>query len=462
MVKQEEHHHISFAPVQVEHIKVNSPPFVFLVSVVQPSSLAMLAAGETIIDVRVNDPESLNGDKVLEGLARPEGQKTLPTLLLYDECGLQLYDDITTSVEEYYLFRAEEAILKTHADDIVQAIHGENRGQIAEGEVVLELGAGALRKTSHILSALARRVPESSTIAPVTYYALDLVERELKRTLNELSSSIGPELHGKVEAKGMWGTYDDGIKFVEEGGLRGRDAANHIAPPSISRCLRRCCALDARLLLAHAPLHIMFLGSSLGNFARGADIEFLKSLPLRPGSGDTLLLGLDHCDNEEKIVPAYNDAKGNTKSFVMNGLKGAGKALGDEALFDENNWEYVGRYDAHNREAFCQATSELTIQVPESRQEISFVAGELVNIAVSHKVNFRLWPHRTENWSFLPSTPRGTHVPSSQVHNCAPSNAGSTPPLATLSGYSSGPSSRRNLTGVAGHSSVKPSRKVLY
>ncbi len=109
----------------------------------------------------------------------------------------------------------------------------------------------------------------------------------------------------------------------------------------------------------------MFLGSSLGNFARGADIEFLKSLPLWPGSGDTLLLGLDHCDNEEKIVPAYNDAKGNTQSFVMNGLKGAGKALGDEALFDENNWEYVGHYDAHNREyVHCGAVKFETL-MPE-------------------------------------------------------------------------------------------------
>ncbi|KAA1474686.1 hypothetical protein DENSPDRAFT_804521 [Dentipellis sp. KUC8613] len=374
----------------------------------------MSAASIAIVDVRASD-ETHQKNEVLEGLTRPEGQKYLPTLLLYDERGLQLYDDITTSAEEYYLFPAE-VLLKTHADDIVQAIHGASEGEITEGEVFLELGAGALRKTSHILSALARDIPEGSVAAPVTYYALDLDERELKRTLTELSNILEPELRGKVEMKG---TYDGGIKFIEECGLWGRDAANHTVPsghsvsptsstfsdgdapsrsdsntaPSTTETNAvKAVSIDTApstpdSMPAHAPLHIMLLGSSLGNFACGADTEFLKSLPLRPGSGDTLLLGLDHCQDEEKIVPAYNDAKGLTKSFVMNGLKGAGRALGDEALFDENKWEYVGRYDAHNHchEAFYQAKYAHTIRVPETKQEISFVAGELVNVAVSRK-----------------------------------------------------------------------------
>jgi hypothetical protein len=33
-----------------------------------------------------------------------------------------------------------------------------------------------------------------------------------------------------------------------------------------------------------SPLHILFLGSSLGNFDRDGATAFLKSLPLRPGS----------------------------------------------------------------------------------------------------------------------------------------------------------------------------------
>lgn len=78
---------------------------------------------------------------VHDGLSHPAGQKSLPTILLYDERGLRLYDNITTGAPEYYLFGAEEQILKDHADDIVKVMHGAIGGTIAD-EVVLELGAG--------------------------------------------------------------------------------------------------------------------------------------------------------------------------------------------------------------------------------------------------------------------------------------------------------------------------------
>lgn len=51
-------------------------------------------------------------------------------------------------------------------------------------------------------------------------------------------------------------------------------------------------------------------------------IGFLSRLPLRAGSGDTLLLGLDGDNGKELVEKAYNDSKGITKDFIMNGLKG--------------------------------------------------------------------------------------------------------------------------------------------
>jgi uncharacterized SAM-dependent methyltransferase len=97
-----------------------------------------------IIDVRLNSNAS-NGevnirDEVIKGLCRPAGQKILPQLLLYDDEGLRIFDEITTGVDDYYIFPAEENLLKRHADDIVRVMHGEE-DQPVEG-VVLELGAG--------------------------------------------------------------------------------------------------------------------------------------------------------------------------------------------------------------------------------------------------------------------------------------------------------------------------------
>ena len=101
-----------------------------------------------IIDVRL-DHKTSNGeanirDEIIKGLSQPAGQKILPQLLLYDEEGLSIYDEITTQADEYYVFPAEEALLKRHANDIVQIMQGrhENNDNCPIESVVLELGAG--------------------------------------------------------------------------------------------------------------------------------------------------------------------------------------------------------------------------------------------------------------------------------------------------------------------------------
>lgn len=79
-------------------------------------------------------------DQIITGLSKGFGRKSIPTILLYDERGLRLYDDITTKAPEYYLFCAEEGILKNHADDIVQTML--HKTEVITDEIVVELGAG--------------------------------------------------------------------------------------------------------------------------------------------------------------------------------------------------------------------------------------------------------------------------------------------------------------------------------
>lgn len=96
-----------------------------------------------ILDVHAhsqNDNGLAIRKQILDGLQRPFGEKQFPTMLLYDEQGLRLYDAITTEAPEYYLFGAEEEILKTRADDIVRVMHAG--AGLSAGEVVLELGSG--------------------------------------------------------------------------------------------------------------------------------------------------------------------------------------------------------------------------------------------------------------------------------------------------------------------------------
>lgn len=101
-----------------------------------------------IVDVRSYKGSSESGSsdadlqaQVIRGLTAPTNEKTLPTVILYDERGLRLYDNITTKAPEYYLFCAEEQILRDYADQVVAVMHQHTRGVVL-GEVVLELGAG--------------------------------------------------------------------------------------------------------------------------------------------------------------------------------------------------------------------------------------------------------------------------------------------------------------------------------
>lgn len=96
-----------------------------------PSSLNPEAR---IIDIRRGKVENTILDDMREQLRPREGvEKRMPTLLLYDEAGLQLFEDITY-LEEYYLTNAEIDVLKKHGDQIAR--------RIQPGSLVVELGSG--------------------------------------------------------------------------------------------------------------------------------------------------------------------------------------------------------------------------------------------------------------------------------------------------------------------------------
>ncbi|QRV86392.1 Histidine-specific methyltransferase, SAM-dependent [Ceratobasidium sp. AG-Ba] len=404
-----------------------------------------------ILDVRESNFKDAGSpgivDAIVSGLSKAKGSRSLPTLLLYDERGLRLYDDITTKAPEYYLFACEEQILKDHADEIVKAMGAAKR----DGEVVIELGAGALRKTSLFLLALARaaKVAAPGRKPSVSYFALDLERAELVRTLHELSTSIGSELADRVSFGGMWGTYDGGIAFVKRGGLeeleitqtvtskldgldveRGRSderapavrktqptptpsesdstpssGANGLAAPAAPVATGSAAQTPTRSALPTPPsslpspsptesganpIQLLFLGSSIGNFTPKEAAHFLRSLPLRAGSGDTLLLGLDQKNSPDLIRLAYDDPQGHTKAFALNGLEHASKVT--EGLIDTTKWSYVEKYNQElgRHEGYYRSNTKQTITLPPSDSHpngeiIELDEGELVNFEYSYK-----------------------------------------------------------------------------
>lgn len=98
------------------------------------NNLTASTTGINILDIR-HTPSKFDTLAVIREGLRPEhgGEKTLPTLLLYDQIGLKLFEKITF-LEEYYLTNAEIEVLGTYAGRVAQ--------RIQPGSIIIELGSG--------------------------------------------------------------------------------------------------------------------------------------------------------------------------------------------------------------------------------------------------------------------------------------------------------------------------------
>ena len=88
----------------------------------------------SITDIRRNGLNYALLDEFRNKLNSKNGEeKQLPTLLLYNEEGLKLFEDITY-LDEYYVTNAEIEVLTNHASEIAS--------RIPSGTMVIELGSG--------------------------------------------------------------------------------------------------------------------------------------------------------------------------------------------------------------------------------------------------------------------------------------------------------------------------------
>lgn len=90
--------------------------------------------GFQIIDIRLDKIERSVRAELIEKLHPKDGEeKQMPTLLLYNETGLKLFEEITY-LEEYYLTSAEIEVLGRYAHAIAQRVRPDS--------IMMELGSG--------------------------------------------------------------------------------------------------------------------------------------------------------------------------------------------------------------------------------------------------------------------------------------------------------------------------------
>jgi len=269
---------------------------------------------------------------VRAGLTRA-GQKELPSKYLYDNVGSALFE-VISHLPEYGLTRADERLLRRHADEIVDRVAGP--------VAVAELGSGSGKKTRWLLEALCRRQRTSYYPVEISHSALVMCERELSDI--DAISIVGFERE-----------YLDGLLEVAAYRKSGQ------------------------------RLFVLFLGSTIGNFDRPAGLKFLSDVRRILEPGDSLLLGTDLEKPSAQLIAAYDDELGVTAAFNLNLLGRVNRELG--ADFDLREFAHVARINSEARsvEMHLESKRRQVVSIPAAEVVVEFLAGETIWTETSHK-----------------------------------------------------------------------------
>ncbi len=254
----------------------------------------------------------------------------IPSRFLYDERGSELFEQIC-ELPEYYLTRAEAAILRR-----VAPVLRRKTGPVT----LVELGSGSSVKTDLLLAAYAEDG------ASVRYVPVD-VSASILQTAAERIEETFPS----VNVSGLHGEFEQALPLLED----------------------------------YAPVMLLFLGSSIGNFNHAESLAFWRRVAAALPVGGWVLLGVDLVKSPAVLEAAYNDATGVTAAFTRNLFARMNRELGAdldlEAIRHEARWnpewqriEIGARF--HRRQTLC---------VEPLGRRFTVEAGELVMTEISRK-----------------------------------------------------------------------------
>ncbi len=270
-------------------------------------------------------PAALRADAVAGLTAEP---RTLPCKWLYDTEGARLFEEIIR-LPEYYPTRTETAILRACAAEVA-ALAGP-------GAAVVEFGSGSAEKVGLLLDALD---------TPAAYVPVD----------------IAPE-------------------WLEAGAARVAAAHPGLRVLPVVADFTRPFPLPR--LPTRTPLLGFFPGSTIGNFAPGAAVEFLQLAGRVLGPGARLLVGADRVKDQAVLEAAYDDAAGVTAQFNLNLLARLNRECG--ADFDLDAFRHSARWNAMAERMEMHLVSLRPQVVHLAGRRLRFAAGETIHTENSHK-----------------------------------------------------------------------------
>jgi dimethylhistidine N-methyltransferase len=264
---------------------------------------------------------------VLAGLRdRP---RHLPCKYFYDARGSRLFDEIC-ALDEYYLTRAELAIMRRHTPEMAD--------QIGPGAVLVEYGSGSSIKTRLLLKHLSN---------PAAYVPVDISRKHLSQTATRLGTSFP-----HIEVLPVCADFTEPFELPVS-----REKPTHSA--------------------------VYFPGSTIGNYSPDGACALLGKIAPLCGTGGGLLIGIDLQKDVETIEAAYNDKRGVTADFNLNLLKRINRELGGN--FDLSNFKHRARYNQELDRVEIFLVSQADQVVSLNGEPFQFNEREAICTEYSHK-----------------------------------------------------------------------------
>ncbi|MEW5726487.1 MAG: L-histidine N(alpha)-methyltransferase [Pseudomonadota bacterium] len=283
-------------------------------------------------------------EAVLAGLAaRP---RHIPCRYLYDSEGSALFDRIT-ELEDYYLTRAETALLARHGPDVAALV--------GRGARVVEFGAGSMRKTRLLLKALR---------APSAYVPVDVCRDALLLAARRLAAE-----HPGLAVAPLVADFLHPLALPPDPG--------------------------------GGPVLGFFPGSTIGNLTPVQARDFLRRAARLFGRGGWLLVGVDLAKDPRVIEAAYDDRHGVTALFVRNLLARANREL--EADFDLDAFDHTARWNAREGRLEIHLVANRGQAVSVAGQEFRFRRGDAIHVEDCYKYSVGQFQWLARQGGFVPA-----------------------------------------------------------
>ncbi len=266
--------------------------------------------------------------EILEGLAAR--QKTLPAKLFYDVEGCRLFGMIT-DLDEYYLTRTENALLRASA----AALSAET----PPGSVLVEYGASDEGKAAMLL--------ESGRFSH--YVPIDIAPEALRAIVRRLSGA-------RPRLRVLPVTAD----FMRPLGLPAETVGR--------------------------PVLGFFPGSTIGNLHPAEAVAFMARVrdTLLAGTGEAVfVVGADLRKDPAIMVRAYDDARGVTAAFNRNMLAHVNRVA--DADFALDRFRHVALWNAAESRIEMHLESMAAQEVQVAGTLVRFRPGETIHTENSYK-----------------------------------------------------------------------------